>query len=149
MPIKKRLWHRCFPLNFEKFWRTLFLQTTSGRLLPKTNMFLENPFWLKTTLHLHNWQNMHTAAGIHLSLCFIFVLYISIFHGKSLEPSCLGKDYMSLFFFLNTFLREYVQFSFTCFCYCFYWITALVFWMHFRIYRLRAECLGTLELIFS
>ena len=29
----KRLWHRCFPGNFAKFLRTLFLQNTSGRLL--------------------------------------------------------------------------------------------------------------------
>ena len=31
--FKKRLWHRCFPANFVKFLRTLFLQNTSGRLL--------------------------------------------------------------------------------------------------------------------
>ena len=31
--IKKRLWHRCFPENFAKFLRTLFLQNVSGRLL--------------------------------------------------------------------------------------------------------------------
>ena len=31
--LKKRLWHRCFPLNFEKFLRKGFLQNTSGRLL--------------------------------------------------------------------------------------------------------------------
>ena len=31
--LKKRLWHRCFPVNFAKFLRTPFLQTTSGRLL--------------------------------------------------------------------------------------------------------------------
>ena len=29
----KRLWHRCFPLNFAKFSRTSFLQNTSGRLV--------------------------------------------------------------------------------------------------------------------
>ena len=28
----KRLRHRCFPMNFAKFARTLFLQNTSGRL---------------------------------------------------------------------------------------------------------------------
>ena len=33
--LKKRLWHRCFPVNFAKFPRTPFLQNTSGRLLPK------------------------------------------------------------------------------------------------------------------
>ena len=30
--LKKRLWHRCFPMNFEKFQRTPFLQNTSRRL---------------------------------------------------------------------------------------------------------------------
>ena len=28
--LKKSLWHRCFPVNFAKFLRTLFLQKTSG-----------------------------------------------------------------------------------------------------------------------
>ena len=31
--LKKRLWHRCFPVNFVKVVRTSFLQNTSGRLL--------------------------------------------------------------------------------------------------------------------
>ena len=31
--LKKRLWHRCFPVNFAKFLRKTFLQKTSGRLL--------------------------------------------------------------------------------------------------------------------
>ena len=29
--LKKRLWHRCFPVNFAKFLRTPFLQNTSGQ----------------------------------------------------------------------------------------------------------------------
>ena len=31
--FKKRLWHRCFPVNFAKFLRTPFLQNTSRQLL--------------------------------------------------------------------------------------------------------------------
>ena len=31
--IKKRLWQRCFPVNFAKFLRAPFLQITSGWLL--------------------------------------------------------------------------------------------------------------------
>ena len=31
--LKKRLWHRCFSVNFVKYLRTPFLQNTSGRLL--------------------------------------------------------------------------------------------------------------------
>ena len=33
---KKRLWHRHFPVNFAKFLRMLFLQNTSGKLLPES-----------------------------------------------------------------------------------------------------------------
>ena len=33
--LKKRLWHRCFPVNFAKFLRKPFLQNTSRRLLLK------------------------------------------------------------------------------------------------------------------
>ena len=35
--FKKRLWHRCFPVNFVKSLRTPFLQNTSGQLLLKIN----------------------------------------------------------------------------------------------------------------
>ena len=31
--LKKRLWHRRFPVNFAKFSKTPFLQNTSGQLL--------------------------------------------------------------------------------------------------------------------
>ena len=33
--LKKRLWHRVFPVSFAKFLRTSFLQNTSVRLLLK------------------------------------------------------------------------------------------------------------------
>ena len=31
--LKKRLWHRCFPVNFAKFLRTPLLQNATGQLL--------------------------------------------------------------------------------------------------------------------
>ena len=33
--LKKRLWHRCFPVDFAKFLRTPFSQNTLRRLLPE------------------------------------------------------------------------------------------------------------------
>ena len=36
---KKRLWCRCFPVNFAKFLRTPFLQNTSGRRLLEFQWF--------------------------------------------------------------------------------------------------------------
>ena len=53
--LKKRLWHRCFPVNIAKFLRTPFLQKISGRLL----LFFVN----NRTL-----SNIYDAAIMHL-LC--------------------------------------------------------------------------------
>ena len=39
--LKKRLWRRCFPVNFKKFLRTPFSQNTSGRLLLKMTWLME------------------------------------------------------------------------------------------------------------
>ena len=50
--LKKRLWHRCFPVNFAKFQRTLFWQNTSGRLLLKKGM-----------LRLHNTRKEILSFG--------------------------------------------------------------------------------------
>ena len=44
--FKKRLWRRCFPVNFAKFPRTPFLQNTSGWLLllcSRTTIFYARP----------------------------------------------------------------------------------------------------------
>ena len=38
--LKKRFWHKCFPVNFAKYLRTPFLQNTSGRLLPENIHFI-------------------------------------------------------------------------------------------------------------
>ena len=40
--LKKRLWHRLFPVNFAKFLRTPFLQSASRRLPLK--IIFSNPF---------------------------------------------------------------------------------------------------------
>ena len=42
--LKKRVWHRCFPVNFVKFLKTPFLQNTSGRLLlPNVSSYFPFP----------------------------------------------------------------------------------------------------------
>ena len=40
--LKKRLWHKYFPVNFVKFLKTPFLQNTSGRLLLKIGLLEVN-----------------------------------------------------------------------------------------------------------
>ena len=49
--LKKRLSHRCFPVNFGKFQRTPFLQNTSGRLLLD-----------KQTVKLTGFMDVHVIA---------------------------------------------------------------------------------------
>ena len=45
--IKKRLQHRCFPVNFAKFLRTSFLQSTPGRLLLFVVIKVPETHWCK------------------------------------------------------------------------------------------------------
>ena len=40
--LKKRLWHRCFPVNFVELLRAPFLQNTSGRQPLWIQLFLES-----------------------------------------------------------------------------------------------------------
>ena len=43
--LKKRLWYRCFPVNFVKFPRTPFLQNTSERLLLNVGYLSKSISW--------------------------------------------------------------------------------------------------------
>ena len=61
--LKKRLWHRCFPVNFAKFLRTAFLQNTSRRLLLK-----ETKIYLVSLMVCLQVQNQNTF--ITCNLCY-------------------------------------------------------------------------------
>ena len=43
--LKKRSWHRCFPMHSVKFLRTYFLQNKYGRLPLKISKTLEKHLW--------------------------------------------------------------------------------------------------------
>ena len=83
--LKKRLWHRCFPMNFVKFLRTPFLQNTSGRLLlpilipGKKTVFCEKNFFVQN--RLASAHSMETCKRIffteHLPLLKWLLLVIS------------------------------------------------------------------------
>ena len=64
--LKKRLWHRCFPLNFAKFLRTPFLQNTSRQVLLLSRL-LKNFSFL---LFLINFSSIVLLT--HFSLMFHF-----------------------------------------------------------------------------
>ena len=70
--LKKRLWNRCFLMNFEKFLRTPFSQNTSRRLLL---------IFMKTKVdslyfQRHNFLNVRPRFG-RLRSCFSIILKLS------------------------------------------------------------------------
>ena len=80
--IKKRLWHRCFLVNFAKFLRTPFFQNTSGRLrlcyarrTVGITDILELPWGMKRTSSMKRFfAKMRLSAAILLVLQVLIVL---------------------------------------------------------------------------
>ena len=73
--LKKRLWRKCFTVNFAKFLRTPFLQNTSGRLLPnREQLVLLNGY----TSTLANFK-CGVPQGSMLGP-LLFLIYIHDFH---------------------------------------------------------------------
>ena len=72
---KKRLWHRCFPVNVAKFLRTSFLQITSARLLL---FFLKMIliFKLRATCKLKTKALKNTCAEVDI---YILILWTHSF----------------------------------------------------------------------
>ena len=65
--FKKRLWHRSFHVNFGKFLRTSFLQSTSGRLLLQVNLQVSMMFSSSVTT---NWLIRISTIFIYEKLSF-------------------------------------------------------------------------------
>ena len=61
--LKKRLWHRCFQVNFMKFQRKVFLQNTSGRLL----LFIPI-FWFLNVKLVDERNIIPATVGKHLDI---------------------------------------------------------------------------------
>ena len=73
--LKKRLLHRCFPVNFAKFLRTPFLQNSSGRLLLKVFLIFN---YLKGKARFHTFLVIFSFfRSDFLSLCeYVAATYI-------------------------------------------------------------------------
>ena len=71
--LKKKPWYWCFPMNFVKFLRILFLQNTSGRLLLKIP-WITVSFTLATGF-FKTWSAPDTGLFCRLNLFFTFGLF--------------------------------------------------------------------------
>ena len=68
--LKKRLWDRCFLVNFAKFLRTTFLRNPSGRLLP---------FLALSALHKRKWMTLLRIGSLisfYGMFCLLFFIYL-------------------------------------------------------------------------
>ena len=74
--LKKRLWHRCFPISFAKFLKTPFLQNTSRRLL----LYGTSRFFAILTLQTLLYKNMSTFHFFHLKYFPFFFYLITLSH---------------------------------------------------------------------
>ena len=142
----KRLWHRCFPVNFAKFPRTTFLQNTAGRLLlNQTSLF----FWKISVwvIQLRSWgvlylwtistfYKRYTAniAEVKHLLAVNYCCKLSIsgspwyrsscshmfqawkFIKKKLQHRCFPVNIAK--FFRTTFFKEHLRWLFLCIYLC-------------------------------
>ena len=110
--LKKRLWHRCFPVNFAKFLRSSFVQNTSGRLLPWTtasetsntkrrSKVQEKNMSCKRALNFDQWKKFsktYKSMRVWLWLaykftknCQIYRLFSALIQTKKRYPTSLDK----------------------------------------------------------
>ena len=100
--LKKRLWHRYFPVNFAKFLRTPFLQNIFGRLLLKRSKGLKK-IWTARVGVLQFFERWLFPVEIR-------ILYVWFKSEKSWEKLIIYIWYCSLiYFFVNYFCIIYME----------------------------------------
>ena len=92
--IKKRLWHRCFPVSFEKFLGIPFLQSTSGRLLLDSR----NCFWFQIFL-------LNTIALDTLFLRLLLKLFL-LLQKRQLYLANISKCILTKIFIVRYYLSK-------------------------------------------
>ena len=101
--LQKRLWHKCFPVNFAKFLRTPLLQNTSGWLL-LTKLHDPNRRKLRLLYFELRWLlNVGTCHGI---LCLHF--YFFLFRNSVTREQLDENDFRRCFFSRKVSFRKYL-----------------------------------------
>ena len=136
--IKKRLHHRCFPMNFEEPLRTSILQSNSRRLLLCVGKYVlkvnnksakarpEELFLMSLLLNL----NSHLSSGGHEQLFVIF--NIVCFHSFVQFPLCTMLD-------IAYKIIEWKCHLYDMFCYIYFLLFVLILYHHMKK-RLQHNC---------
>ena len=101
--LKKRLWHRCFPVNFVKFLKTLFLQNTSRRLLLNTYSKCSAGLQPGTSSQFHFLRIFFLFFFQSLSFPFLFFSFFSF--SFFLTAMCVKQEF-TLFVFISFFKKS-------------------------------------------
>ena len=84
--LKKRLWHKCFPVNFTKFLRTPFLQNTSGGCFYFLDIYGSQDIvfehrvdsrYCETRYSEHLTNSFNEPSSIFLNLFYLTILWYS------------------------------------------------------------------------
>ena len=87
--LKKRLWHRCFPVNFAKFLTTPFLQNTSGgcfcldQHLNGCGTVIWKKYWEAELFKLEDWK----MAKLVIALLLLILKVILVVVKNQRQPS--------------------------------------------------------------
>ena len=111
--LKKRHWRCCFPVNFEKFPRTPFLQNTSRRLLL---------YMLGTSTHVATnylnvifcWLNVAATRAVHIEFTSDFssnslILALCRCFARRGKPSQITNDNLKTFKAVE--IRNFIRFN--------------------------------------
>ena len=125
--LKKRLRHKCLPVNFAKFLRTPFSQNKSGRLLLWLKELDIHRFVLKVWMWMLNKKYIKVTAGkisnMLLTVIFFIKFYqffwvvfstgkaIRIFYNISLIWCSWALEILYLVFFWHFFIKNKVKAS--------------------------------------
>ena len=94
--LKKRLWHKCVPVNFAKFLRTPLLQNTSGWLLL---IKLDDPNRRKMTLPCFELRWL--LDGLNMSWHSVFSLLFLLFRNNVIREQLDENDFRRCYVFLS------------------------------------------------
>ena len=73
--LKKRLWHRCFPVKFEKFLRTPILKNIYERLLLENYILTYYNPYIPDILFFKSVSFLTQIWAFYLKKCIIFAFY--------------------------------------------------------------------------
>ena len=89
--LKKRLWHRCFPINFAKFPKTSFHRTPLNNCFSTMQHFLaENPSKVLNVQQQHDGVTFHWSRISPLLVKLSFTTITFYYVGQRPPETCSG-----------------------------------------------------------